>query len=56
MEELFTNLHNLISELSNVENDFTKYKNARDARKVLANISLEAKILRKQILSIRKSN
>ena len=46
---MFEQLNELMDQLLKVETDFAKYKNAKDARKLLQLIKVESQTLRKKI-------
>ena len=52
---MFQDLQRLFDELAAVNQDFSKYKNARDARKLLQGIIMESRVLRKTINDERKN-
>lgn len=51
----FEKLNELMDTLLKVEQDFKKYKNVKDARKLLQEIKVEAQKLRLEILASSKS-
>lgn len=52
---MFEQLNELMDKILKVENDFSKYKNARDARKLLQQIKQEAQALRFRISGVLKN-
>jgi len=49
-------MNELVSSLSDVNADFSKYKNVRDARKILQSIKVEAQSLRSKLTENIKLN